>query len=119
MRIHVQNQPGDPMPEVTPLQWREAVSRAGDAGRGHEVSFGSTPAELAAALGEAEALITGDTVVLGLDPAAAPRLRLIFLMHAGVNALVPEAARLPPGVTLLNNSGAHGERPASTRPWRC
>lgn len=110
MRIHVQNQPGDPMPEVTPLQWREAAARAGDAGRGHEVSFGSTPAALAAALGEAEALITGDTVVLGLDPAAAPRLRLIFLMHAGVNALVPEAARLPPGVTLLNNSGAHGDK---------
>src|SRR5689334_6581093 len=34
------------MPEVTPLQWREAASRAGEAGRDHEVSFGSTPAEL-------------------------------------------------------------------------
>ena len=45
MRIHVQNQPSDPMPEVTPLQWREAASRAGDAGQGHEVSFGSTAAQ--------------------------------------------------------------------------
>src|SRR4051812_25301921 len=85
MRIHVQNQPGDPMREITPHEWREAVTRAGEAGRDHEVSFGGTPAELAAALGEAEALIAGDTVVLGLDPAAAPRLRLVFLTHAGVD----------------------------------
>jgi phosphoglycerate dehydrogenase-like enzyme len=110
MRIHIQKQPGDPMPAVTPRQWHEAASRAGEVGQGHEVSFGETAADLAAAIGEAEALITGDSVVLGLRPDEAPRLRLVFLMHAGVNALVPEAARLPPGITLLNNSGAHGDK---------
>jgi phosphoglycerate dehydrogenase-like enzyme len=110
VRIHVQNQPGDPMPPITPAQWREAASRAGEAGSGHQVSIGDTAAELAAAIGEAEALVTGDNVLLGLRPADAPRLRLVFLMHAGVNALVPEAGRLPPGITLLNNSGAHGDK---------
>ena len=110
MRIHIQKQPGDPMPAITPLHWREAASRAGDVGQGHEVSFGETAADLAAAIGEAEALITADTVVLGLRPGEAPRLRLVFLLHAGINALVPEAGRLPPGVTLLNNSGAHGDK---------
>jgi glyoxylate/hydroxypyruvate reductase A len=109
MRIHIQSQPGDPMPKITPPQWQEAASQAGEAGQGHEVSFGSTTEELAAAISEVEVLIAHDTVVLGLRPGDAPRLRLVFLLHAGVNALV-EAGRLPPGVTLLNNSGAHGNK---------
>jgi phosphoglycerate dehydrogenase-like enzyme len=110
MRIHIQNQPGDPMPRITPLQWSEAAARAGEVGQGHEVSIGDTAEELAGAIGEAEALIAHDTVVLGLRPGDAPRLRLVFLMHSGVNALVSQAGCLPPGVTLLNNSGAHGNK---------
>jgi glyoxylate/hydroxypyruvate reductase A len=63
MRIHVQNHPNDGNPRATPALWHEAVARAGRKGVGLEISFGETEAEFAAAIGEADALITSSRVV--------------------------------------------------------
>ncbi|MBV9735396.1 MAG: D-2-hydroxyacid dehydrogenase [Acidisphaera sp.] len=108
MRIHVQNDPDDPLYEITPAQWRDAASRAGGIGEGHALSFGETDAALADGLGEAEALVTAVSSIAGGLPAA-PRLRLIFCMSAGLDRLAP-FDWLPAGATLLNNSGAHAAK---------
>jgi glyoxylate/hydroxypyruvate reductase len=110
MRIHVQNHEADPINGVTPDQWGEAVSRAGERGEGHAISFGTTADEFAAAMRDAEALITTARVISTLFPAEAPKLRLIFLTHAGIDPVIGEAHRLPPGAVLLNNSGAHSDK---------
>jgi glyoxylate/hydroxypyruvate reductase len=110
MRIHVQNHEGDPINDVTPEQWHEAASRAGPTGQGHAISFGQSAEAFAAAMREAEALVTTSRVIKALFPVAAPKLRLIFLTHAGIDPLLGEASRLPRGVALVNNSGAHSDK---------
>jgi glyoxylate/hydroxypyruvate reductase A len=112
MRIHIQNHPNDGNPRATPTLWHEAVARAGRKGVGLEISFGETEAEFAAAIGEADALITSSRVVQANLPGAdAARLKLVFLTHAGVDSLA-KGNFIPAGVTLLNNSGAHGAKAA-------
>lgn len=112
MRIHIQNHPSDGNPRATLPQWHEAVARAGDKGAGLEISIGETEAEFAGAIGEVDALITSSRVVQNYLPGAdAARLKLVFLTHAGVDSLA-KGNFIPPGVTLLNNSGAHGAKAA-------
>jgi glyoxylate/hydroxypyruvate reductase A len=108
MRIHIHNEPGDPLYLITRTHWDTAVARAGEIGRGHAVSIGGTGAAFAAAIGEAEALITWPPVILRHFPTEAPRLKLIFVTVAGVDRLAP-FDWLPPGVALLNNRGAHAK----------
>ncbi len=106
MRIHIHNGVVGPL---TPAVWEDAVSRAPDVGDGHEVSFGDTAEQLAAALGSAELLVcTGNSRFRPL-PAAAPRLRLVFVTFAGIDSLQP-LDWLPSGVVLLNNSGTHAAK---------
>jgi phosphoglycerate dehydrogenase-like enzyme len=109
MRIHVQNLPGDPQFAVTPLQWDAAAARAPDVSAGHAVTYGETPEEFRAAIGEAEALVAQTGAVRRLFPADAPRLKLIYCTSAGLDALAP-FDRLPPGAALLNNRGTHGAK---------
>ncbi|RDJ25174.1 D-2-hydroxyacid dehydrogenase [Bosea caraganae] len=112
MRIHIQNHPNDGNPRATLEQWHEAVARAGDKGRGLEISIGHTEDEFSAAAGAMNALITSSRVVQNFLPAVtAPSLKLVFLTHAGVDSLA-KGSFIPPGVTLLNNSGAHGAKAA-------
>ncbi|HEX5327112.1 MAG TPA: D-2-hydroxyacid dehydrogenase [Acetobacteraceae bacterium] len=106
MRIHVQNPPDDPQFRIPPEMWHAATARAGDAGRGHQVSFGDTQADFAAAIPQAEALIGDKDVIRALLPCEAPGLRLVFVTNAGLDNLAP-FDWLPAGVTLLNNRGTH------------
>jgi len=109
MRIHVQNEHRHAENAVGPEHWREAAARAGAIGAGHEVSFGDAPEALAAALPEVELLVTSSGVLRRAFPAEAPRLKTIFLTHAGIDSL-PAPDLLPSGVTVLNNSGVHGDK---------
>ncbi len=106
MRIHVQNPPDDPLGPITPEVWARAAARAGADGVGHVVSFAADPAGYAAAIGEAEALLTDKDVLATLLPLRAPRLRMVFVANAGLDNLAP-FDWLPQGVALLNNRGAH------------
>jgi phosphoglycerate dehydrogenase-like enzyme len=106
MRIHIQNPTDDPHFSIPPEMWRAATERAGGIGIGHQVSFGSTAADFAAAVGEAEALIGDKDVIRAFMPSPAPRLRLLFVTNAGLDNLAP-FDWVPPGVALLNNRGTH------------
>ena len=83
--------------------WDGAAARAADIGAGHEVTIGDTDADFAAGIAEAEALITEIGVVAAKFPCPAPRLKLLFITNAGLDALAP-FDWLPPGVALLNNA---------------
>jgi glyoxylate/hydroxypyruvate reductase A len=106
MRIHLQNPDNDPLFDFSRRMWDSAAARAPDIGLGHEVSVGVTPADLLAAMREAEALVTDVSVIRSHFPCPAPRLRLIFVTNAGLDRLAP-FDWLPPGVILMNNRGTH------------
>ncbi len=109
MRIHIQNPPDDPPFTITPALWDAAAARAAAAGAGHQVSFGTTSVDFAAAILEAEALVGDKDVLRALLPALAPRLRVVFVANAGLDNLAP-FDWLPPDAILLNNRGTHAEK---------
>jgi phosphoglycerate dehydrogenase-like enzyme len=106
MRIHIQNPVNDPLFEFSLPMWDAAVDRAGDVGIGHDVTLGNSDDDFAAGIAEAEALITDIGIVWQKFPCAAPKLKLLFLTNAGLDAIAP-FDWLPPGVALLNNAGVH------------
>jgi len=89
--------------------WHAAASRALDIGAGHDVTVGTTAADFAAAMTQAEALICDAGVVKTYFPCHAPALRLLFVANAGLDRLAPYDW-LPPDVTLMNNRGTHGAK---------
>ncbi len=108
MRIHIQNDAADPHFVITPAQWQAAAAASGEPP--HRVSFGSTPADFAAAQAAVELLIGPPAALRTLPrPLAAPCLRLVFVNAAGVDRLAP-LDWLGEGVTLLNNRGVHGPK---------
>ncbi len=109
MRIHLQNPDNDPLFEFSRAMWDQAAARAADIGKGHTVSIGVTPSDFAAAMREAEALVTDISVIKALFPCECPRLKLIFLTNAGLDRLAP-FAWLPADVILLNNRGTHAAK---------
>lgn len=109
MRIHLQNPDDDPLFDFSRRMWQDAASRAGPAGQGHEVSIGVTHADFVQAMRDAEALVCDASVIRALFPAAAPRLKLIFVTNAGLDRLAP-FTWLPPGAVLLNNRGVHAAK---------
>ncbi len=109
MRIHIQNPIDDPLFLFSHEQWDAAAARAGDIGRGHELTLGNTDDDFAAGMEDAEALVTELGVMLRLFPCRAPKLRLIFVTSAGLERLAP-FDWLPSNCTLLNNSGVHTEK---------
>src|SRR3954451_21786400 len=108
MRIHIQKQIGEIIPGIDLALWNRAAARAGAPDDMHVISIGDGEAELASGLREAEALITTSGVLVANLPLHAPRLKLVFLMNAGVDMLV--GADLPEDIVLLNNSGAHSDK---------
>lgn len=110
MRIHLQDPPDDPLFQFSRTMWDAAAARAPDVGSGHDVTLGSTDADLIAALRDAEALITDAGVIkahfLAPNPWPAPKLKLLFATNAGLDRLAP-FDWLPAGVTLMNNRGTH------------
>lgn len=109
MRIHVQNPPDDRLPPITPEMWAQACARAEEDPTAHVVSFAADRAGFAAAIGEAEALVSDKDVLEGFLPLRAPRLQLLFVENAGLDNLAP-FDWLPEGVALLNNRGTHAAK---------
>ncbi len=111
MRVHIQNPIDDPLFVFTWQQWHDAAARAGDIGRGHDISIGETAADVSRALRDAEALITDPATLDPLRPmlASAPCLALVFVTAAGLDRLAP-FGWLPQGVALLNNRGVHAAK---------
>lgn len=106
MRVHVQNVADAPNFVLTPAQWRDACARAGEA---PDISFGDTDAAFTTGLRDAEALICEPAALLGRLPLAAPRLRLVFSLTAGVDRLAP-FGWLPPDAALVTSSGIHAQK---------
>ncbi|NKC30236.1 D-2-hydroxyacid dehydrogenase [Falsiroseomonas selenitidurans] len=113
MRIHIQNPPGESLFPVTRAQWDAALARCPALGA-PDVSFADDDAGFAAAIGEAEVLLTWTKVVRarfvdGGAAAMAPRLKVIACTSAGLDRLAP-FDWLPEGVLLLNNRGTHSAK---------
>jgi glyoxylate/hydroxypyruvate reductase A len=106
MRIHLQNPANDPIFRFSRPMWDAAVSRSADIGAGHRVSIGDTTDDFTAGMADAEALVSDTDTIRKLFPVVAPKLKLISVTSAGLNALAP-FDWVPAGVMLLNNSGTH------------
>ena len=109
MRIHIQNPPPDDLFVITRQQWQDAAARRPDSGQGHDISFADSDDGFARAIADAELLIGTPGTLKGRALAAAAKLKLVFVMAAGMDKLMP-FDWLPPGVALLNNRGAHGPK---------
>jgi len=107
MKVHVQTRPPGIDFPITPTHWHEAAARAGEPA--HDVSFGTTAADWHEARGTVEMLVTHGDLLRALLPLDAPALATVFVANAGVDGLAP-FDWLRPGLTLLNNSGAHGPK---------
>jgi phosphoglycerate dehydrogenase-like enzyme len=109
MRIHIQNHPLDGNPRATLQQLQEAAARAGEDAL--NASIGESDEDFLRHIGDVDVMITSSRVVRRLTSVAAPRLKLIFLTHAGLDSLadLSDADALR-GVAILNNSGAHAEK---------
>jgi glyoxylate/hydroxypyruvate reductase A len=106
VRIQIQNHATDEYLPFTPQQWEVARRRlAGPS----EVTFGSQPQDFRAVAGDIEVLLVAPPALRDLLPLEAPRLKIISLTWAGIEMLAPYDW-LPPGVTLLNNSGVHAAK---------
>jgi glyoxylate/hydroxypyruvate reductase A len=113
MRIHIQNPEAESIFPITPEQWAAALARNPDMA-GLQPSFAHDDAGFAAAIGEAELLITWTKVVharfgQGGLKELAPKLQTIFCTSAGLDRLAP-FAWLPDDVALLNNRGTHAAK---------
>ena len=107
MRIHIHNCREDAAP-ITAADWGRASHRL-DAPS--VTTIGSTVAELRAVESGLEVLVASPMGLRQLLPITAPRLRIISVTWAGVDRLAP-FDWVPPGVLLLNNSGAHALKAA-------
>ncbi|MBN9509366.1 MAG: D-2-hydroxyacid dehydrogenase [Alphaproteobacteria bacterium] len=105
MRVHVQNDPADPAFAITEPQWRAAAADEPP----HAVSFAADVDGFAAARDAMELLVAPPAALRRLRPLVAPRLKLVFLNAAGVDAIAP-FDWLPAGAVLLNNRGTHGPK---------
>lgn len=108
MQIHVHNRAADAAAPITLADWQRASHRLDAA---CELSVGSDPAAFHARAAQVEVLVASPRGLRELLPLAAPRLRVVFVTWAGLDALAP-FDWLPPGVVLLNNSGAHALKAA-------
>jgi phosphoglycerate dehydrogenase-like enzyme len=107
MLIHVHNRLADAAP-ITRADWDRACGRLESP---YELSIGSDPAAFLAVAARLEVLVATPMGLRELLPLQAPKLRLVFVTWAGLDRLAP-FDWLPPGVTLLNNSGAHAPKSA-------
>jgi glyoxylate/hydroxypyruvate reductase len=107
MRIHVQNDPSEPLTAITPDLWHAAARAAGEPV--HAVSFATAPDGFASVRDRVELLIGPAVALRALRPLLAPRLRLMSVMSSGIDGLGP-LDWLPPDVTVLNNRGTHGPK---------
>jgi phosphoglycerate dehydrogenase-like enzyme len=107
MRFFAMNDPGDVLFRITETQFNEACARAGETG--HEFREGDTDAAFAEGVAWADVLLAQTSSLAHRFPAAAPNLKLICLLSAGVDKLQP-FSDLPAGVAIINNSGVHSRK---------
>ncbi len=107
MLIHVHNRPADAAP-ITRADWDRACGRLEVP---CELSVGTDPAAFLAVASRLEVLVASPVGLRELLPLQTPQLRLVFVTWAGLDRLAP-FDWLPPGVTLLNNSGAQALKAA-------
>lgn len=93
---------------LTPERYAEAARRHPAVARRIEPSFGWNTEDFAAAMRDAEVLVTWDLPTRNLARSA-PRLRWIHVIGAGVEHLMP-MDWLPSGVNLTNNKGVHATK---------
>ena len=106
MRVHIQNLPSTFGAPIAAAEWEAAVARA-KIGH-HEMTLGGTMEDFAAVIPHVEALVVSTRSTRELFPVEAPKLKTIFCTSAGLDP-VP-FKDLPPGVSVLNNSGVHGPK---------
>lgn len=108
IRLHIHNDPaGAAVYRVTPD--RMAAGAAAHPGLLDllEISYSDDAASFAAAMAEAEVLLTDSHFDTGVLASGAPKLRWIQCTSAGVEALAP---KIPEHVVLTNASGVHGPK---------
>ncbi len=98
---------------ITRDQWQAAHARAGEPPV--TATFATPGPGIAAALAQADTIITGPAIMAGILDQATPRLDTVFLTAAGVDALAGRA--WPSGVRLLNNRGVHGAKLRDYMLW--
>ncbi len=108
MRIHIQNAADALNQPISAADWADAMARAGLPADRHHVSVGHDMGDFAAVIGDTEVLIAPTRSTVGLFPAEAPRLRILFCTSAGLDPVPFD--KLPPGVQVLNNRGVHGPK---------
>jgi phosphoglycerate dehydrogenase-like enzyme len=106
LHLHIQNPAGEKQFPITPALWEAACARAGEAARGLTVSFADDDGGFAAGMARADLLITWTKEIAARFPCPAPRLKWVMATSAGLDRLSP-FDMIPPGVRILNNSGAH------------
>lgn len=84
------------------------VAPHADGARRH-FTISDTVEGFASATATMDVLVTTADQIQRLCPADMPRLKAVFLLHAGLNGLDAHNP-LPDGVMLLNNSGAHSQK---------
>jgi phosphoglycerate dehydrogenase-like enzyme len=108
-RIHIMNNPdGEMVFRVTPARLAEALARNPDVAPRVEPSIDWGRENFDRAMHDANALITWNPPTGNLAERA-PKLKWIHAIGAGVDHLLP-LDWLPPGVTLVNNSGVHAPK---------
>ncbi|MGI9233032.1 MAG: D-2-hydroxyacid dehydrogenase [Woeseiaceae bacterium] len=109
LHLHIENstQLGDVF-DVTPSRLNDALAHHPEIARDVSITVGRDGDGFRDAMASADVLFAWDFERAGLAEFA-PHLRWIQLQGAGVNHLLP-LDWIPPGVTLTNSRGAHGER---------
>ncbi|CAH1660361.1 MULTISPECIES: D-2-hydroxyacid dehydrogenase [unclassified Chelatococcus] len=110
MRIHIQNTATlNSTYTVDEALWAAALARNGEDGAAYQVTYGNTLDDYAGAIADAELLLSHNRSIPDLFPVEAPKLKYVMCGNAGLDSLAP-FDWLPPGVTLLTNSGTHADK---------
>jgi len=108
-RLHIMNNPdGEMVFRITPERLAEALARWPDVASRIDTSMDWGQENFDRAMGDADALISWRPPKENLAERA-PRLKWIHTTGAGVDHLMP-LDWLPPGVSLINNSGVHAPK---------
>ncbi len=113
LAIHIENARSlMPVFIVRPDQYEKALARHPDVARRVRTTWGFDQENYARDVRAADAMVTYrfPKETLGAD---APRLKLLQILGAGVDYLLP-LDWVPPGVTILTNSGAHVPKAAQS-----
>ncbi len=108
MQIYFHNHSADAAAPLTEGEWQRHAQGLRPEGR---PLFGSDPAQFRIHAPQVEVLVASPMGIRDLLPLATPHLRLLFVTWAGLDRLAPYDW-VPPGVIVLNNSGAHALKAA-------